>query len=148
MDEDKLNEKQEMAIELALTGMSDGEIAKRIKVSRQWVNGWRNHNTVFIDALEERRRTLRERNQDSVIGLVEKAVEVVKNALEDADPKIRLQAAKLVLNTAALKDSMKEKPEVNEVEESLRKLGEAMGFASRELGYTEPGKKQGDFSLR
>ena len=48
MDEEKLNEKQEMAIELALTGMSDGEIAKRVKVSRQWVNTWRNHSTVFI----------------------------------------------------------------------------------------------------
>jgi transposase len=140
MDEEKLNEKQEMAIELALTGMSDGEIARKIKVSRQWVNTWRNHNTVFIDALEERRRTLRERHQDSVIGLVEKAIEVMKNALDDEDPKIRLQAVKLVLNTAALKDSMKEKKEPNEREAVLRELAEALGWAGKELGYTEPGK--------
>jgi transposase len=140
MDEEKLNEKQEMAIELALTGMSDSEIARRIKVSRQWVNAWRNHNTVFIDALEERRKTLRERYKDNINGLVEKAIDVMKNALDDEDPKIRLQAVKLVLTTAALKDSMKEKKEVNEVEESLRQLAEAMGMAGKELGYTEPGK--------
>jgi transcriptional regulator with XRE-family HTH domain len=140
MDEEKLNQKQEMAIELALTGMSDSEIARRIKVSRQWVNAWRNHNTVFIDALEERRKTLRERYKDNINGLVEKAIDVMKNALDDEDPKIRLQAVKLVLNTAALKDSMKEKKEVNEVEESLRQLAEAMGMAGKELGYTEPGK--------
>ncbi len=129
-----------MAIELALTGMSDGEIARRVKVSRQWVNTWRNHNTVFIDALEERRRMLRERNKDAVSGLVERAIEVLRSALEDADPKIRLQAVKLVLSTAALKDSMKEKQEPNEREAILKELAEAMDFASKELGYTEPGK--------
>ena len=140
MDEEKLNEKQEMAIELALTGMSDGEIAKRVKVSRQWVNTWRNHNTVFIEALAERRRTLRERHQDGVIGLVEKAIEVIKAALEDGDPKVRLQAAKLVLSTAALKDSMKEKQEPSEKDAFLKELAEALGWAGKELGFTEPGK--------
>ena len=137
-EEEKLNEKQEMAIELALTGMSDGEIAKRVKVSRQWVNTWRNHNTVFIDALEERRRTLRERNKDALGGLVERAIEVVKDALEDADPKIRLQAVKLVFSSAALKDSMREKNEPNEREELLKELGEAFGFASKKMGYKDP----------
>jgi len=139
-EEEKLNEKQELAIELALTGMSDGEIAKRVKVSRQWVNTWRNHNTVFIDALEERRRTLRERHKDAIGGLVERAIEVLHSALEDADPRVRLQAVKLVLSTAALKDNMKEIKGPNDKEAFLRELGEAMGWAGKELGFTEPGK--------
>jgi hypothetical protein len=95
---------------------------------------------VFINTLEKRGKTLRERHKDAVSGLVEKAIEVMKNALDDADPKIRLQAAKLVLNTAALKDSMKEKKEPNEREAVLRELAEALGMAGKELGYTEPGK--------
>jgi transposase len=138
VDNEKLNEKQEMAIELALTGMSDGEIAKRVKVSRQWVNTWRNHNTVFIDALEERRRTLRERHKDAIGGLVEKAIEVIKEALEDPNPNVRLQAAKLALGTAALKDSMKEKTEPSEKEAFLKELAEAFDVARKELGYKDP----------
>ncbi len=138
VDEEKLNEKQELAIELALTGMSDGEIAKRVKVSRQWVNTWRNHNTVFIDALAERRRTLRERHQDSIIGLVDKAIEVMRAALDDADPRVRLQAAKLVLSMADLKEGMKEKQEPDGREALLNELAAAFGVAAKELGFRDP----------
>lgn len=135
-----INGKQEKALELVLRGMNDVEVAKAIGVTRQTVNNWRRFNTAFIETLTDERKLLREKHQDSINGLVEKAIEVMKNALDDEDPKIRLQAVKLVLNSAVLKDSLKEKPEVNEVEESLRRLAEAMGFASKELGYTEPGK--------
>ena len=142
MDDEKLNEKQEMAIELALTGMSDGEIAREIKISRQWVNTWRNHDTIFIDALEERRRALREAHQDSINGLVKKAIEVLKNAMEDEDPKTRLQAARLVLSTAALKDSMKGENQPSEGEMILKELAEAFGEASKELGYSDPTERR------
>jgi transposase len=138
MDEEKLNEKQEMAIELALTGMSDSEIAKRIKVSRQWVNAWRNHNTVFIDALEERRKTLRERHKDNISGLVEKAIEVMKNALDDDDPKMRIQAVKLVLSMAGLKESMNNENPQSEKEKFLEELGMAFDYTAKEMGYREP----------
>jgi vacuolar-type H+-ATPase subunit H len=102
-----LNEKQELAIELALSGLSDGEIASKIKVSRQMVNTWRNHDSLFIETLEIRRRNLREKHQDSLNALMEKAIEVLKNGLDDEDPKIRLQAAKQVLSMSGLKTAMK-----------------------------------------
>ncbi len=140
MDDEKLNEKQVLAVELALTGMSDGEIASRIRVSRQWVNTWRNHDTLFIDALEARRRALREKHQDSINGLVEKAIETLKNALDDEDPKTRLQAAKLVLSTAGLKESMRKENQPSGKEAFLKELTEAFGEVSKELGYSDPTK--------
>jgi HEAT repeat protein len=135
-----LNGKQEKALELMIQGVTDVEIAKRIGVARQTISNWRHYDTVFIETLEDQRRMLREKTRDSLIGLGEKAIEVLKNALEDEDPKIRLQAAKEVLNTAGLKDSMKEKGGPNEVEKTLMQLAEAMGVVSKKLGYTEPGK--------
>lgn len=48
---DKLNEKQENAIELILQGMNDSQVAAQVGVSRQWVNTWRNHDEAFIQAL-------------------------------------------------------------------------------------------------
>ena len=135
-----INGKQEKALELVLRGMNDVEVAKEIGVTRQTVSNWRRYNTVFIETLADERKLLREKHQDSINGLVDKAIEVMKNALEDDDPKIRLQAAKLVLSTAALKDSMKEKQEPNEKDALLKELAEAFGFASKELGFTDPRK--------
>jgi len=103
MDEKKLNDKKELAVELAITGMTDREIAKQVGVSRQWVNTWRNHDTEFIYALAMRRQKLREQHQDSLNDLVDKAIAIVKKALEDGDPKTQLQAAMYVLKISGLK---------------------------------------------
>ena len=133
-----INGKQEKALELILRGINHVEVAKAIGVTRQTVSNWRHYNTVFIETLSNERKLLREKHQDSINGLVEKAIDVMKNALDDEDPKIRLQAVKLVLSTAALKDSMKEKNEPNEREAFLKELGEAFGFASKKMGYKDP----------
>jgi predicted transcriptional regulator len=135
-----INGKQEKALELVLRGLNDVEVAKKIGVTRQTVSNWRHYNTVFIETLSDERKLLREKHQDRINGLVEKAIDVMTNALDDEDPKIRLQAVKLVLSTAALKDSMKEKNEPSEKNALLKELGEALGWAGKELGYTEPGK--------
>ena len=138
-----INGKQEKALELMLRGKNDVEVAKTIGVTRQTISNWRHHDMVFIDTLGEARRALREKHQDSIIGLVEKAIEVLKNAMEDEDPKARFQAARLVLSTAALKDSMKGENQPSEGEMILKQLAEAFGEASKELGYTEPGANRG-----
>ena len=134
-----LDGKQEKALLLVLKGMNDVAVGKAVGVTRQTVSNWRHYDRVFIDMLDEQRRALREKHQDSLNGLVEKAIEVLKAAMEDDDPKTRLQAAKLVLNTAALKDSMKAGKPESEGELILKQLMEAMGEVSKELGYREPG---------
>ena len=138
MAEERLSEKQEMAIELVLTGMSDGEIATQVKVSRQWVNKWRNQNSVFIDALEERRRVLRERQRDSINGLVEKAIAVLAEAMDGDDIKARMAAARLVLDLAGLKEHAKQEKGASDGEQLLKQLAEAFGVVSKELGYPNP----------
>ena len=50
-----LGGKWDMAIELVMCGMNDGDIAKRVGVSRQTINTWRNHGQDFHALLAERR---------------------------------------------------------------------------------------------
>ncbi|RJQ43274.1 MAG: hypothetical protein C4545_03405 [Anaerolineaceae bacterium] len=56
---EKLNKKQELAIELVMKGMTDSQIAERVGVSRQRINIWRNQDIEFMQTLQERRRVLR-----------------------------------------------------------------------------------------
>jgi hypothetical protein len=134
-----INGKQEKALELMLRGINDNEVAKTIGVTRQTISNWRHHDTVFIDTFEEARRALREKHRDSINGLVDKAIGVLEKAMEDEDPKTRVQAAKLVLSMAGLKESMKEGNPQNDKEKFLEELAKAFGVAARDLGYTDPG---------
>ena len=56
-----LSVKQELALELILCGINDGDIAKRAGVSCQTINTWRNHNQIFRMLLACRREVARER---------------------------------------------------------------------------------------
>jgi hypothetical protein len=49
-----------------------------------------------------------------------------------------LQAAKLALNTAALKDSMNNENPQSEKEKFLEELGLAFGVEAKDLGFTKP----------
>ena len=73
--------------------------------------------------------------------LAEKAVAVVKNVLEYGDVKTRLQAAKLVLNTTALKDSMRGGEQADKGDLVLEQLGKAFDKAREALGYTDPTRR-------
>ena len=77
-DQKSLSEKQEQALELAMSGKTDVEIARRVGVSRQWVNTWRNQDRIFMDALAERREELRARYMDRICLLMDRAMYVLK----------------------------------------------------------------------
>ncbi len=122
MEDKKLNDKKEMAVELALSGMTDVEIAKKVGVTRQWVNTWRNHDSDFIYSLAQRRQALRERHQDRLNELIDQSLRIVARALnENADPKTQLQAAMYVLRISGLQGYLKEgrQPSREEVEREL-----------------------------
>ena len=79
-----LSSKQEMALELVICGMNDGDIAKRAGISRQTVNTWRNHDENFRMLLAERREAARERHRDELSGLVSEAIGVMREAIRGA----------------------------------------------------------------
>ena len=85
-----LSVKQELALELILCGINDGEIAKRAGVSRQTINTWRNHNEVFRMSLAGRREAARERHRGELCGLVSEAVWVMREAMLEGDLLTRL----------------------------------------------------------
>ena len=97
-----LSGKQEMALELVMCGMSDGDIAKRAGVSRQTVNTWRNHDDHFRMLLAERRVSLREQYRGDLSGLVSEAVGVMREAIQEGDMLTRLWAAHAVLRMLGL----------------------------------------------
>lgn len=135
MDEKKLNEKKELAVELAVRGMTDGEIAKQVGVSRQWVNTWRNHDEEFIYALAGRRRALRERHQDSLNELIDKAIGIVKGALEEGDEKTKLQAAMYVLKISGLQGYLKEGKQPSRAEMEKELIENTLFQVVKEMGF-------------
>ena len=102
MKTDGLSDKKERALELVMSGMTDGEIAKQVGVSRQWVNTWRNQDAEFMYELEVRRQALREKHMDSLSQLVEKSINVLRDALEEGDPQTKLKAAMYVLKASGV----------------------------------------------
>ncbi len=83
MSENGLTDKQELAVELMLAGMSDGDIAERARVSRKTINTWRNQNEDFRAVLAKRRKATRERHQDELSGLVSEAIGVMREAMQE-----------------------------------------------------------------
>ena len=135
----ELEAKQEKALELALAGMSDVEIARRVKVSRQWVNHWRNQDEAFREELALRRQALRERHMDALTELSGEAIAAAREALRSPNENTRLKAAALVLRFSGLQGGMKgEKPADGGRAEFLRELGSAIGEVAWELGFRDP----------
>ncbi len=97
-----LSVKQELALELILCGMNDGEIAKRAGVSRQTINTWRNHNEDFRMLLAGRREAARERHRGELSGLVSEAVGVIREAMLEGDLLTRLWAVQALLRMSGL----------------------------------------------
>ena len=84
-DEQALSEKKLIALDLAMSGKTDGEIAEAVGVSRQWVNKWRNHDREFMRALQERRDLLREQQMGRISELLGKAISILEEALQSED---------------------------------------------------------------
>ena len=97
-----LSGKQEMALELIICGMNDGDIAKRAGVSRQTINTWRNHDKHFRTLLAERWGALRAQYRGELSELVSEAINVMREAIREGDMLTRLWAAHAVLRMLGL----------------------------------------------
>ena len=134
-----LEPKQEKAVEYMLAGASDSEIAKKLKVTRQTVNYWRNQDFDFIYELQMRRNQLWEGYRDELSDLYKMAVEEVKKSFKSKDPKIRLQVAMQILRLPALQENLKSKAPTDrktiEAERYQSALSIALSEVTEELGY-------------
>ena len=103
------SEKQERALELMLIGQTDTQIAKTLGITRQTMYNWRNLDSRFMNALSERQALMREMAQNGLLELTEGALEAVREALKDKDNRVRLQAARLVLDLLNVKKQEEKK---------------------------------------
>ena len=78
----QLSPEQEQAIALILTGQTDQAIADAGGVTRQTVNGWRNHNAEFIAVLNQQRTTIWEAHVERLRGLASGAIDILQESLE------------------------------------------------------------------
>src|SRR5215210_166260 len=71
------------AIDCLATGQTDAETAAAVGVTRQTVNGWRNHDPRFIAALNARRLDIWGGAGDRLRALLPKALAALEAALSD-----------------------------------------------------------------
>ena len=84
------------AIDCLVAGKNDQETAEAVGVSRQTVNIWRNHDHLFMAALNARRAAVWSAATDRLRALLPRALEVLEGALAaDPDPKLALQVVRL-----------------------------------------------------
>jgi transposase-like protein len=126
---DDLDEKQERALEMIILGEKDVEIAATLGINRTTIYRWRKYDMQFMRALEERQALMREMAQNGLLELTEGALEAVREALKDKDNRVRLQAARLVLDLLNVKKQEEKKGSL-----VLELLSEAIEGIKPELG--------------
>lgn len=91
-----LTAKQMNAIDLLVQGRTDREVGKQVGVTRETVTRWRNDNPYVAAELNAQRAALWQGGHHRLRGLVNKAVEVLAQALEDGDTKAAVEVLKAV----------------------------------------------------
>lgn len=136
---DALNPKQQRALDLALQGLSDLQIARSLKVTRQTIYNWRSHNMAFAQALERQRDLLREYQMDRLNALLDDALQALRGSLHSENENTRLKAATLVLRAAGLQEQAKHDIKArNEQQNPMEWLSRAIGQVAQELGFKDP----------
>jgi hypothetical protein len=101
LDEQELSETQWQCIEHLIAGKTKTAAAEAVGVARFTVTRWFQDET-FVAALNARRLDVQEANVERLRSLTERALAVFEDALDDPNPKVRLQAATQLLNAATL----------------------------------------------
>jgi len=98
----QLSLEQENAIDLLIQGQSDREVAEAVNVSRQTVNQWRNHDSVFMGELNARRQAVWGNQAERLRSLISQAVDVLSSDLSSEDVRLRQSAAVHILKAVGL----------------------------------------------
>lgn len=95
-----LTSRQTKALQAIVTGASDEEAAQTAGVSRETVNRWKHQSANFQAALNLARFSMWQVFENALRELLPKAVGVLRDCLENGEPKMRLKAAEAVLRHA------------------------------------------------
>lgn len=98
----QLKLEQDHAINLLLQGKNDREVAEAVNVSRQTVNQWRNHDSVFMGELNARRQAVWGNQAERLRSLISQAVDVLESDLSSEDVRLRQSAAVHILKAVGL----------------------------------------------
>ena len=134
---DGLSGKQATAVGLMMRGMTDGEVAKRTRVSRKTINVWRNHDAEFQMEMAKQRQALHARNQDAMHALVGMAIEVMKDILGGENARLKLSAARAVLRISGLEAAMRSEQPATREAVMQEFLSEVIGRAAQKMGVGE-----------
>lgn len=100
--ERELTPAQEAALTALLAGQDQGQAAEAAGVTRQTVNGWANHDPVFVARMNAERRAAWAARVERLRALVGQAVDVLADDLEGDDPKAARWAAVHILRAVGL----------------------------------------------
>lgn len=90
----KLSTKQLIAVNLLLQGLTDQEVADRVRVRRETVNQWKNHNLYFQDEVDRRTREVWRAIKDGLGYWAQKAVAVLGKKVDEGSLKAAIETLK------------------------------------------------------
>lgn len=108
-EKEKLTPIQTQAVNLLAFGESITSVADKLNVSRQTVSGWLNKDAHFHEALWSKQYELWNGELRRVRAMTSKALDVLFEALESDDYKIRLTAAKTLISALGLPNLVAER---------------------------------------
>jgi hypothetical protein len=137
----KLTPVQMQAVSLLAVGESITSVAEKLKVSRQTVSGWMNNDANFNEAIWLIQYELWNGEIRRVRAMTSKALDVLFEAFESEDYKVRLTAAKMLLSPLGLPAliSQRFQPLQKEYwrpldESEKQRLAKTMQLAGQEVG--------------
>jgi hypothetical protein len=86
---------QENAIDLLITGATDGDVAAAVGVARVTVWQWRHEHPVFMATLQRRRAEIWRGPQEKLRSLMSKAIENIVAAIESGSLKASIELLKI-----------------------------------------------------
>ena len=91
-----LTDKQRLAVDCIVQGLTDHQVAKEIGAARETVCRWRKNNPAFIAVLNQRRMALWHASKDRMRRNIALALDVLETALKAGDVRVALEFVKRV----------------------------------------------------
>jgi hypothetical protein len=89
-----LTDKQRLAVDCIVQGLTDHQVAKEIGAARETVCRWRKNNPAFIAVLNQRRMALWHASKDRMRRNIALALDVLETALKAGDVRVALEFVK------------------------------------------------------
>ena len=140
-----LNPKQDQALSLLLSGSTEAQVARKVRVARTTVSYWRNHDPDFRAELTARRNLLWEQHRDDLATLYRQAIDILRQALNSPQENVRIRAAIGIAKFPAIQSYLKpEKPAEEEEIDMLEVLGFTLNQMEAEGRGVQPKREEGE----